>query len=121
MVYLSRYIEEEITRALETAGVVVTGPKFCGKTTKSKLFAKSSYTLDTKRKIELVESNPVGQRHSRRADHDAQRLALGQGHLPADRCAYKKALVRGIPRGRAPMRKSGTRGARPFGNGLPPR
>ena len=59
MAYLNRYVEKEILRALETSGVVVVaGPKFCGKTTTSKLFAKSEYSLNTKRKIELVQSNP---------------------------------------------------------------
>ena len=59
MPYLSRYVEKEIKRALETSGVVVVaGPKFCGKTTTSKLFSKSEYSLNTKRKIDLVQSNP---------------------------------------------------------------
>lgn len=57
--YLTRYIENEIKEALETSGVVVvTGPKFCGKTTTSKIFAKSDFSLDTKQKIELVQANP---------------------------------------------------------------
>ena len=59
MAYLNRYIEREIQLALETSGVVVVaGPKFCGKTTTCKLFAKSDYSLNTKKKIELVQSNP---------------------------------------------------------------
>lgn len=59
MKYLHRYIEKEIEMALDSSGVVVVeGPKFCGKTTTSMLFAKSSYALDTKQKIELVQSNP---------------------------------------------------------------
>ena len=59
MKYLKRYIENKISEALETSGVVVIeGPKFCGKSTTSKLFCKSSYILDTKEKIELVSSNP---------------------------------------------------------------
>ncbi len=59
MDYLSRYIEKDIKLALETSGVVVVaGPKFCGKTTTCKLFSKSEYSLDTKRKIELVQSDP---------------------------------------------------------------
>lgn len=57
--YLERYVEKEIKDALETSGVVVVaGPKFCGKTTTSMLFAKSNYSLNTKRKIELVQANP---------------------------------------------------------------
>ncbi len=59
MQYLKRFIETQIEEALSTSGVVVvTGPKFCGKTTTCKRFAKSSYTLDTKSKIELVQSSP---------------------------------------------------------------
>ena len=59
--YLKRYIEEEIMECLETSGVVVvSGPKFCGKTTTSKLFSKSMYSLDTKKKIEFAQANPDG-------------------------------------------------------------
>ena len=59
MAYLKRYIEKDIERALDSSGVVVVaGPKFCGKTTTCKRFAKSNYSLDTKSKIELVQSNP---------------------------------------------------------------
>lgn len=59
MKYLHRYIEKEIELALDSSGVVVVeGPKFCGKTTTSKIYSKSSYSLDTKQKIELVQSNP---------------------------------------------------------------
>ncbi len=59
MSYKTRYVEKQIESALETSGtVVVVGPKFCGKTTTCKLFAKSSYILDSKQKIELVQSSP---------------------------------------------------------------
>lgn len=59
MAYLKRYIEKQIEEALDTSGVVVVaGPKFCGKTTTCELFAKSKYSLDTKRKIQLVAANP---------------------------------------------------------------
>lgn len=59
MAYLKRYIEKDIENALDSSGVVVVaGPKFCGKTTTCKRFAKSNYSLDTKSKIELVQSNP---------------------------------------------------------------
>jgi len=59
MEYLNRYIEKEISDALKTSGVVVVaGPKFCGKTETSKRFCKSHYILDSKKKIQLVESNP---------------------------------------------------------------
>lgn len=59
MAYLKRYIEKQIEEALDASGVVVVaGPKFCGKTTTCELFAKSKYSLDTKRKIQLVAANP---------------------------------------------------------------
>lgn len=59
MKYLKRYIEEKIENALDSSGVVVVaGPKFCGKTTTCKRFAASSYALDTKAKIQLVQSSP---------------------------------------------------------------
>ena len=59
MAYYKRYIERQIKEALDTSGaVVIAGPKFCGKTTTSRLFAKSEYDLDTKDKIELVQSSP---------------------------------------------------------------
>ncbi len=57
--YLKRYIENKIKESLEIIGVVViSGPKYCGKTTTSKLFAKTIYTLDTKSKIEIASINP---------------------------------------------------------------
>lgn len=57
--YYKRYIEKQIQELLDTTGaVVVAGPKFCGKTTTCKLFAKSEYSLSTKSKIELAQSNP---------------------------------------------------------------
>ncbi len=56
--YLKRYIEKEIEEALLTSGVVVVvGPKFCGKTTTSKLFAKSSFSLNSKIDIQFAEYN----------------------------------------------------------------
>ena len=57
--YLKRYIEKEIKEALLTSGVVVVaGPKFCGKTTTSKLFSNSSFSLNSKIDIQFAESNP---------------------------------------------------------------
>lgn len=57
--YYKRYIEKQISESLETIGtVVVAGPKFCGKTTTCKLFAKSEYSLSTKAKIQLAQSDP---------------------------------------------------------------
>lgn len=59
MAYLKRYIESSIEKALETSGaVVVAGPKFCGKTTTAKLFSRSNYALDSKKKILLAEADP---------------------------------------------------------------
>ena len=59
MEYLPRLIEKEIEVGFKTSGVVVvSGPKWCGKTETCKKFAKSKYVLDTKNKIELAESDP---------------------------------------------------------------
>ena len=56
MAYYKRFIEKQIEEAIDTSGaVVVAGPKFCGKTTTCKLFAKSIYALDTKQKIETYD------------------------------------------------------------------
>ncbi len=43
-----------------TGVVVVAGPKFCNKTTTAKVFSKSFYSLDTKEKIELCQTDPKG-------------------------------------------------------------
>lgn len=57
--YLNRYIEHEIERRLKSSGVVlVSGPKFCGKTTTSEKFAKSSIKLNTNQKIQLARLEP---------------------------------------------------------------
>lgn len=59
MKYLKRYVEKDIELALKTSGVVIVeGPKFCGKTTTSKKFAKSVFALDSNEKITFAESNP---------------------------------------------------------------
>ena len=59
MSYYPRLIEKKIDLALKSSGVVViAGPKFCGKTTTSKVFSKSFYSLDTKAKIELCQIDP---------------------------------------------------------------
>ena len=61
MSYLKRYVEEEIKLNMKISGVVlIAGPKWCGKSTTSKLFVKSSYILDTKAKIELANFDPYG-------------------------------------------------------------
>ncbi len=60
MKYYERYIEKQIKERLEiSGGVLVAGPKFCGKTTTCKRFASSMYSLDTKEKIQLVQSSPL--------------------------------------------------------------
>ena len=57
--YKKRYIEEQIVRKLRTAGaVVVSGPKFCGKTTTCMRFQKSFVKLNTKKSIQLAELDP---------------------------------------------------------------
>ena len=59
MAYYPRLIEKKISSALKSSGVVVVaGPKFCGKTTTAKVFSNSFYSLDTKAKIELCQTDP---------------------------------------------------------------
>ena len=59
MSYYPRLIEKKISSALKSTGVVVVaGPKFCGKTTTAKVFSNSFYSLDTKAKIELCQTDP---------------------------------------------------------------
>ena len=53
--YLSRYIESTISKKMKSSGVVlVEGPKFCGKTTTSALFAKIEIRLTQKRRYRLL-------------------------------------------------------------------
>lgn len=57
--YLSRYIESTISKKMKSSGVVlVEGPKFCGKTTTSTLFAKSMIRLNTKAAIQIARIEP---------------------------------------------------------------
>lgn len=57
--YLKRYIESDIERKLKSSGaVVVCGPKFCGKTTTSTLFAKSILKLNTSQAINIAKMEP---------------------------------------------------------------
>jgi len=57
--YLPRYIEKQIARRLKSSGVVVvSGPKFCGKTTTSERFAKSVVKLNTRQSIKLAKLEP---------------------------------------------------------------
>lgn len=58
--YLTRYAEKEIERALKSSGaVIVTGPKFCGKTTTCMLYQKSYIKLNTSTRIKLARLNPM--------------------------------------------------------------
>lgn len=53
-----RSIESVIEKKLKTSGaVLITGPKFCGKTTTSSLFASSSISLNTHNNIEFARLN----------------------------------------------------------------
>jgi len=57
--YYPRYIEQSIKRAMNSSGaVLVTGPKFCGKTTTCMRFQKSNIKLNTNQVISLVSMNP---------------------------------------------------------------
>jgi predicted AAA+ superfamily ATPase len=59
--YYPRLIEKEIERAIKTSGaVLVTGPKFCGKTTTCMLYQKSFVKLNTKQAIAMARMNPKG-------------------------------------------------------------
>ena len=57
--YYQRLIEEQIALKLKSSGaVLVTGPKFCGKTTTCMLFQKSFVKLNTKQAIAMARMNP---------------------------------------------------------------
>lgn len=57
--YYSRYIEQIITRTLRSSGaVLVTGPKFCGKTTTCMRFQKSFIKLNTNQVISVISMDP---------------------------------------------------------------
>ncbi len=57
--YIKRYAEKDIERALKSCGaVVVVGPKFCGKTTTSMLFQKSFLRINTNSRIKLAMLDP---------------------------------------------------------------
>lgn len=60
MDYKKRFVEKDIERALASScAVLVTGPKFCGKTTTCrKIFSNSEFVLDTKEKIMLAQADP---------------------------------------------------------------
>lgn len=62
--YLDRYIEKTIERKLKTSGaVLVRGPKFCGKTTTCRRFAKSELQLGDNNVLLAVASDPKGALH----------------------------------------------------------
>lgn len=57
--YFNRYIEKIIERKLKSSGaILIAGPKFCGKTTTSNLYAKSTYRLNTTSIINNTKLNP---------------------------------------------------------------
>lgn len=56
--YFKRLIENQISEKLKYSGaILIAGPKFCGKTTTSELFAKSTVKLITDQDIELAKIN----------------------------------------------------------------
>lgn len=57
--YIKRLIESELIRKLNSSGcVLVTGPKFCGKTTMCEQYAKSMLALKTTNSIDLAQADP---------------------------------------------------------------
>lgn len=57
--YYSRYVEQTIARKLKSSGgILVTGPKFCGKTTTCMRFQKSFIKLNTTQAISIAQMNP---------------------------------------------------------------
>lgn len=59
--YYNRLVEKKIELKMRTSGaVVVTGPKFCGKTTTCMLYQKSFVKLNTKKTITMARLNPKG-------------------------------------------------------------
>jgi uncharacterized protein len=57
--YYPRLIEKTITKKLKSTGaLLLTGPKYCGKTTTAKFYSKSEISLITPQTIELVDADP---------------------------------------------------------------
>ena len=57
--YLKRLVEDKIQRTLHSSGaVLVTGPKFCGKTTTCKQFRKSEIQLIDDDIIQIIKADP---------------------------------------------------------------
>lgn len=58
--YINRLMEKELERRLNSSGcVLVSGPKFCGKSTLCERYAKSSIGLKTSNAIKLAEADPI--------------------------------------------------------------
>ena len=58
--YIPRLAESSLKRKLKSSGcVIVSGPKFCGKSTLCEQFAKSVTTLKTSNDIELANADPA--------------------------------------------------------------
>ena len=58
--YIPRLAENSLKRKLKSSGcVIVSGPKFCGKSTLCEQFAKSVTTLKTTSDIELANAEPA--------------------------------------------------------------
>lgn len=57
--YIKRLIENELNRKLNSSGcVLITGPKFCGKSTMCSQYAKSMVALKTSQQIDLAKADP---------------------------------------------------------------
>lgn len=64
MKYLSRLIDIELEKKLKSCGgVLVQGPKWCGKSTTCERFAKSVTSLKTNSAIELAKADPISTLH----------------------------------------------------------
>lgn len=58
--YVKRLIENELYRKLNSSGcVLVTGPKFCGKSTMCEQYAQSTLALKTSNSIAVAKSDPA--------------------------------------------------------------
>ena len=56
--YYKRLIEKEINLCLRSTGAIcISGPKFCGKTTTSKIFSKSSLELISSQALHIAAAD----------------------------------------------------------------